>query len=1149
MTEYGSIANKFGRVRRAWKRTAALSGLAVVLLESIGLLTTAILVDLLFMPGLFGRVIILFVLAISFIYLLYKNTIKPILRHIEDKQIALYVEEHYPKFEGALIAAAEFGPQADLDPEKREIINTILKEAETRAQKFDLRKSIDFSRFKKYGIMALGLFIVYMGLSVAFPDTATKRIERVLSPWTAEKKEQKNKITSKTIAKTPIEFTLSKQTANILRGTPFKLEVTLNRAPNTKVKLHFRSKMDAKTKGKTPWNAIPMEEIDKLHGYSVNLPDVNESMEFFVSAEGYESTKNNIEVYDPLIVENMVVVTQFPAYLKRPDKTENSPTGEIYAIAGSKITVKIITNRPLYEGKITIGNDQIIPATISDKNPEVAIATFDVNDSSNYTYRLEDGFGQIAESPAPAQIEVIKDGKPKIELIRPTEMLAVTPLGEVEIEAKATDDFGIASVNLVYMRGADVNAKKQYIPIPLAEKGADDPVGSQDLVYFWEMEKIKPKLKPQEVLTWYLEVKDRKGQTDETEIAFLPITHFETWATEGDLITSPSGGEQPPAIDSILIAAWQVRLEKDMLSPKEFEQRIKDVAQIMVKPSADGEKSSGAVWQFLSPEKFPENPEFVTKINGMCVQAHGLLAKLKLNEGIDVLRAVVTELIAMGLLENIVMPDMKMAENSPQEATSEFKANMEQLQQMESEASPKGKAAEKQTEKDIKAAEKAKEAEKKTAELEKKQDELVKKAKELAKNEEGSKGKGKDAKDAKAEKAKKELAEKQKDIAEAAKKAAKEIKKDAKADSKAANAAKKLEVAAKKMDEAAKAMKENNMAKGLFKAEEARKDLVDIKDDLMGLSQEKVAKLLEELEQKTEKALRKQNEIQKNTENLAKNIEANKDNKPNAKQERDFGILTNKQAEMRNNVEEIKKTIEDIDKMSKEGRMKPETANQMEKAKKDMRRSRLEKKITNASVELARKQAKPAAQEQKEAKDGLKKVLESIRAASDSLASDYESELRRANNEAKRVKQALEQLNPKAADKAKAPEDKQAQKDKKDEKAVTQEERKEKVEEASVTIGLLKRHLNRRKFLDKETLDKLEKSTGTPVNLEKALKDDSKEAVELQKLIARIHNKLEAEYEMHVASKRLFTAQREDCPPQYRHMVNKYFEKLSVQKK
>src|SRR5690606_32515372 len=51
---------------------------------------------------------------------------------------------------------------------------------------------------------------------------------------------------------------------------------------------------------------------------------------------------------------------------------------------------------------------------------------------------------------------------------------------------------------------------------------------------------------------------------------------------------------------------------------------------------------------------------------------------------------------------------------------------------------------------------------------------------------------------------------------------------------------------------------------------------------------------------------------------------------------------------------------------------------------------------------------------------------------------------------------------------------------------------------------------------------------------------------ELAKVTERLQDHLEDEYQTLLRSKQLFAAQREECPPQYRPLVNQYFESLSA---
>lgn len=71
-------------------------------------------------------------------------------------------------------------------------------------------------------------------------------------------------------------------------------------------------------------------------------------------------------------------------------------------------------------------------------------------------------------------------------------------------------------------------------------------------------------------------------------------------------------------------------------------------------------------------------------------------------------------------------------------------------------------------------------------------------------------------------------------------------------------------------------------------------------------------------------------------------------------------------------------------------------------------------------------------------------------------------------------------------------------------------------------------------------------------------KDESLEAkllaspetqADLVKLMRRVTDRLEAELQHTQEANKLHEAQRDECPPSYRHWVNKYFEALSQRQK
>ena len=77
----------------------------------------------------------------------------------------------------------------------------------------------------------------------------------------------------------------------------------------------------------------------------------------------------------------------------------------------------------------------------------------------------------------------------------------------------------------------------------------------------------------------------------------------------------------------------------------------------------------------------------------------------------------------------------------------------------------------------------------------------------------------------------------------------------------------------------------------------------------------------------------------------------------------------------------------------------------------------------------------------------------------------------------------------------------------------------------------------------------LAKAVASPARLVAGLIDEEQKRQQLAALARRIRNKIEAEIQPKIDAEKLLSAQREACPPQYRELVNKYYEALSNVKK
>ena len=113
-------------------------------------------------------------------------------------------------------------------------------------------------------------------------------------------------------------------------------------------------------------------------------------------------------------------------------------------------------------------------------------------------------------------LRAIKDEAPKVAIDEPANDRDVTPNADVPIEITADDDFGLASIRLVYTRSADDSEPEPgtevVVPLwaaPVAAEGAPaaSPVKRQAIKHVWKLEPLN--LPIGTLLTFHAESRDR----------------------------------------------------------------------------------------------------------------------------------------------------------------------------------------------------------------------------------------------------------------------------------------------------------------------------------------------------------------------------------------------------------------------------------------------------------------------------------------------------------------------------------------------------------------------------------------------------------------------------------------------------------------
>jgi hypothetical protein len=150
-----------------------------------------------------------------------------------------------------------------------------------------------------------------------------------------------------------------------------------------------------------------------------------------------------MRVTDRPFVGDVSVRAQFPAYLRRADET--LPTGEPARIPrGTVLSISGHASTAL-SGVSLVRDADTVRLSV---NEHSFSGRFVAQQSGRWAWTARGRTADIADVPAPLELDVVPDSAPRIEIVSPATDTLVTGRGSIQLLVAALDDHGIAMVSL-----------------------------------------------------------------------------------------------------------------------------------------------------------------------------------------------------------------------------------------------------------------------------------------------------------------------------------------------------------------------------------------------------------------------------------------------------------------------------------------------------------------------------------------------------------------------------------------------------------------------------------------------------------------------------------------------------------------------------
>jgi hypothetical protein len=346
--------------------------------------------------------------------------------------------------------------------------------------------------------------------------------------------------------------------------------------------------------------AVQMSQAAEPGVFSVTLDKVVASFAYNVSAANARSDNYTVTVIRPPRVERIDLHYEFPKGVGLEPRTDED-SGDIYGPPGTRVRLAIAADKPIRSAHLQLGGGHQLPLTGDGQMLDGALT---IDEDGSYRIALVDHDGLESAGDTEYFIRTMDDRPPDVRIVRPASDKHVTALEEVQIEARADDDFGIASLDLVFQTP---DGKERSVA--LKGGGALTATGLHMLF----MEDLG--VQPGDFVTYYARARDvnrgRRSAEARSDIFFLEVKPFEEeFVAAQSQQMGAGGGMQGGALEGlaeaqkqIIVATWNLDARARRAGGAAAEQDIKAVAKAQAELRERAEQASAQTLRANDPRR------------------------------------------------------------------------------------------------------------------------------------------------------------------------------------------------------------------------------------------------------------------------------------------------------------------------------------------------------------------------------------------------------------------------------------------------------------------------------------------------------------------------------------------------------------------
>jgi hypothetical protein len=523
MTEqYRPIADLLDRVRSRWRRLVAFRATIRAALAATAALTLVLLLAMLTTRSPLA----LAALAAAAVALIAGAVVwglRPLRETPSDARIARFIEERKTELDERLVSAVSVAAA-----ERTALSASMVRDAARAAASIDPAEIVAAEVLRRSGMQAVAAVLLFVAVALLARDKARQSYDAL----------------ALALFPSHVVLDVTPGDARIQAGSSLAVQARLvgNRAPVVAQLLRADGAADDQ------WQALEMSS-DAAGRFALSLNGVNASFRYRVVAGTVTSKTFSVAVVRPPRVRRIDVEYSYPHALALPPRVEEDG-GDIYAPAGTDVRVAVHTDLPAASGRMMLSADKGIDLAAGPDG--VLRGSLKVVADGAYRIALADAEGLTSRGDTEYFIRILEDRPPEVHVVRPASDRRVTRLEEVPIEAEASDDFGVASFDLVYsVRGGSEKVVRLAVPPHATSVTAHHTLYLEDL-----------DVSPGDFVSYYVRARDlargKASSEARSDIFFLDVKPFEEEFTLAQSQAAMGGGRSGQQIDDLVAAQKQI---------------------------------------------------------------------------------------------------------------------------------------------------------------------------------------------------------------------------------------------------------------------------------------------------------------------------------------------------------------------------------------------------------------------------------------------------------------------------------------------------------------------------------------------------------------------------------------------------------------